>query len=247
MIGHNWKSISDRAKRHSWKMRLIALSVAFLLTGCAFGVSQTPTPREPTTGRQPAERGQPSPGTRQVDPRLVQRLQNTMVPLLQHMDRPLQPNQVRIGIVDSPEINAGNAGGGEFIITTGLLEKANDEQLRGVLAHEAAHEDLGHVAKTQALGTGLQIGTIILDQIFPGSGSFTPIIADLGVLKPFSRNEEYEADRHGIEILKRAGYNGKQIMAGTLNWLLQTSGPSGGFFATHPGTEDRIERIQSMT
>jgi len=45
---------------------------------------------------------------------------------------------------------------------------------------------------------------IILDQFFPGSGKITPLVADLGVMRPFSRSEEYEADAHGVEILRRA-------------------------------------------
>jgi Zn-dependent protease with chaperone function len=169
-----------------------------------------------------------------------------MLPLIQHMNKPLPLNQVRVGILDDPKINAANAGGGEFYVTTGLLELANDDQLRGVLAHEVAHADLGHVAQVQMLGAGLNIGMIILDQFIPGSGKITPLIADLGVMRPFSRKEEYEADAHGVEILRRAGYNGKQMMSSTLTWLLQTSGPSGGFFATHPGTEDRIQRVHNL-
>jgi predicted Zn-dependent protease len=182
----------------------------------------------------------------EIDPGQAERIQRIMIPLIESMDSPLQPGEVRIGIIESPDINAANAGGGEFYITTGLLQRADENQLRGVLAHEVAHDDLGHVAKTRALGTGLQIGTIILDQIIPGSGTIAPIIADLGVLRPFSRKEEYAADAHGAEILRRAGYDGKQIMADTLTWLLQSTGGSGGFFATHPGTEDRIERIRDM-
>jgi predicted Zn-dependent protease len=169
-----------------------------------------------------------------------------MTPLIQAMNKPMPLNEVKITLIDDQQINAGNAGGGKFIVTMGLLQKANDDQLRGVLAHEIAHADLGHVAKAQALGTGLNIGTIVLNQIIPGSGLITPIIADLGVMKPYSRTEEYQADAHGVEILNKAGFPGKQIMAGTLTWLLQTEGPSGGFFATHPGTQDRIQRVQSM-
>jgi Zn-dependent protease with chaperone function len=169
-----------------------------------------------------------------------------MFPLIQHMNKPLPLNQVRVGIMDDPKINAANAGGGEFYVTTGLLELANDDQLRGVLAHEVAHADLGHVAQVQMLGAGLNIGMIILDKFFPGSGKITPVIADLGVMRPFSRKEEYEADAHGVDILRRSGYDGKQIMSRTLTWLLQTSGPSGGFFATHPGTEDRIQRVHNL-
>jgi len=228
--------------RRSWRNWPFNWVILFLfLASCAAGTSQAPPPsKEPAASRQPA------PSSKQLDPRQAERLQKVMVPLIQHMNKPIPLNQVKIGILDSQDINAANAGGGEFYITMGLLEKANDDQLSGVLAHETAHADLGHVAKTQALGTGLNIGMIILDQILPGSGAISPLVADLGVMKPFSRKEEYEADAHGVEILNRSGYNGKQVMASTLTWLLQSSGPSGGFFATHPGTEDRIKRVESM-
>ena len=212
----------------------------FLLAGCATGTSQRTGPGEPTASRQSA------PGARQIDARQAERLQREMPPLIKNMDHPLPLNKVRVTLLEDPQINAANAGGGDFYITTGLLEKANDNQLRGVLAHEIAHADLGHVAKAQALGTGMNIGIIILDQIIPGSGYITPLVADLGVMRPFSRKEEYEADAHGVQILQRAGYNGKQVMENTLTWLLQASGPSGGFFATHPGTDDRIKRIQDL-
>jgi Zn-dependent protease with chaperone function len=218
----------------------VALSLMILLGGCATGTSQRTEPGEPTAGRQTA------PSARQIDARQAERLQRVMPPLIQNMNHPLPLNKVRVTLLEDPQINAANAGGGEFYVTTGLLEKANDDQLRGVLAHEVAHADLGHVAKAQALGTGMSIGMIILDQIIPGSGIITPLVADLGVMRPFSRKEEYEADAHGVEILQRAGYNGKQMMGDTLTWLMQTSGPSGGFLATHPGTSDRIQRIHAL-
>jgi predicted Zn-dependent protease len=218
----------------------VAVSLMFLLVGCATGTSQRTGPGEPTASRQPA------PSARQIDARQAERLQREMPPLIKNMDHPLPLNKVRVTLLEDPQINAANAGGGDFYITTGLLEKASDDQLRGVLAHEIAHADLGHVAKAQALGTGMNIGIIILDQIIPGSGYITPLVADLGVMRPFSRKEEYEADAHGVQILQRAGYNGKKVMENTLTWLLQASGPSGGFFATHPGTDDRIKRIHDL-
>jgi len=58
--------------------------------------------------------------------------------------------------------------------------------------------------------------------------------------------EEYEADAHGVDILQRAGCDGKQIMGGTLSRLLMTSGASGGLFEIHPGTDDRIQRIHNL-
>jgi predicted Zn-dependent protease len=227
--------------RRFWKMPIaVAMSLMFLLVGCASGTSQR------TGTGDPAASSQPEPSNRQIDARQAERLQRVMSPLIKNMNHPLQPNKVRVTLLEDPQINAANAGGGEFYVTTGLLEKASDDRLRGVLAHEVAHADLGHVAKAQTLGTGMNIGIIILDQIIPGSGSITPMIADLGVMRPFSRQEEYEADAHGVQILQRAGYNGKQVMGNTLTWLLQTAGPSGGFLENHPGTDDRIQRIHDL-
>jgi len=168
-----------------------------------------------------------------------------MVPLMAKMNKPRSPSEVKIGIMDDPHINAASAGNGEFYITTGLLEKANDDQMRGVIAHELAHDDLGHVARAQALGTGLGIGAVILDQIIPGAGRVAPIAGAL-IQRKYSRNEEYEADRHGVDLLKRVGRN-KDVMINTLTWLMSTEGEGGGgFFSTHPETGDRIEVLRRL-
>jgi Zn-dependent protease with chaperone function len=216
------------------------LTGVLVAAGCSVGTSQPPS-RQPSTDRS-ADR--PTASSRQVDPGHAERLRQVMVPLIQHMNKPLPLNQVRVGLLDSAQINAANAGAGEFYVTTGLLERASDDQLRGVMAHEVAHADLGHVAKAQALGVGLNIGIILLDQIIPGSGAITPLAGEL-VARGYSRKEEYAADAHGATILQRAGHDGKGMMINTLSWLKQTSGDGrGGFFSTHPGTGDRIEALQ---
>jgi putative metalloprotease len=167
-----------------------------------------------------------------------------MVPLIRAMNNPTPIANVKVGIMDDPRINAANAGRGEFYVTRGLLERANDQQLLGVLAHEVAHEDLRHVAKAQTLGAGLNIGAVILDQIIPGSGALTPIAGEL-ISRGYSRREEYQADAHGAELLRRIG-SSKQVMIDTLQWLIQTEGgSSGGFFATHPATAERIEALRT--
>jgi putative metalloprotease len=184
-----------------------------------------------------------SKATTRVDPAQAPRLQRIMVPLIRAMDHPMPLDQVKVGIMDDPQINAANAGDNQFFVTTGLLQKANDDRLRGVLAHELSHQDLNHVAKAQVLGAGIEIGAAILDQIFPGTGAITPLAGRL-VTSQYSRGEEYAADAHGVLLLRRAGYP-KEMMIDTLTWLMQVSGPdSGGFFATHPGTADRIEAVR---
>src|SRR5438445_5775949 len=225
------------------------LALVVALVSCA---GPTTAQRSSTGSASPSPSSQPTqPSSKSaektvpIDPQQAQRLQRVMVPLLRVMDHPRQPSQVKVGVLDDSHINAASAGGGEFYVTRGLLEKANDEHLSGVLAHELAHDDLGHVAKAQTLGAGLNIGMILLDQIFPGSGKLTPI-AGILVANSYSRQEEYEADRHGVDILTRAGYS-KAVMVNTLTWLLQTSGASGGgMLATHPGTQERIDALKKL-
>lgn len=189
--------------------------------------------------RQPAK-------TRQIDSRQAERFYRIMTPLLKSMDTPKTPRDVKIGIMDEAEINAANAGGGQFYVTTGLLEKASDDQLRGIMAHEIAHDDLGHVAKLQTLGVGLNLGVILLEQLLPGSSAVTPIAGSL-IARGYSRNEEYAADRHGVEILRRAGYP-KDVLINALTWVTRASGGGGGggFLSTHPATEDRIAQLQKL-
>jgi len=70
-----------------------------------------------------------------------------MVPLMRATNHPDRARQITVKIIDDGRINAGSSGDGQFLVTTGLLRLANDEQLRGVLAHEIAHDDLGHPAQ----------------------------------------------------------------------------------------------------
>lgn len=224
-----------------------ALVAATLLGGCAFETASKAPSGRTSDSTRPAPAGTP-PGSssKTVDPAQVERLKKAMIPLLQAMDKPKPPSQVKVGISDDPTINAANAGNGEFYVTTGLLQKANDDQLLAIMAHEVAHDDLGHVAKAQALGTGIGIGAVILDQIIPGAGRVAPIAGAL-IQRKYSRNEEYEADRHGVELLKRVGRN-KDVMINTLAWLMSTEGEGGGggFFSTHPETGDRIEVLRKL-
>jgi len=221
-----------------------ALVAATLLGGCAFETAPTSGRTSETTRLAPTGKP-PTASPKTVDPAQVERLKKAMIPLLQAMDKPKPPSQVKVGIIDDPSINAANAGNGEFYVTIGLLEKANDDQLLAIMAHEVAHDDLGHVAKAQALGAGIGIGAVILDQIISGAGRVAPIAGAL-IQRKYSRTEEYEADRHGVELLKRVGRN-KDVMISTLTWLMNTAGDGGGgFFSTHPGTGERIDVLRKL-
>jgi predicted Zn-dependent protease len=217
---------------------VIAAFIALGVSACVVddGQAQSPKPQQPA----------PEMKTVEISAAEQQRLKTIMQPLLQNMNKKMTVEQTKIAVVDDPHINAANAGGGNFMVTTGLLKKANDDQLRAIMAHETAHEDLGHVAKTQALATGFDIGVILLDQVLPGSKAVAPLAGNL-LLSGYTRGEESAADAHGVEIMNRAGYQGKTLMANGLRWIGQTEGESGGgFFDTHPATGDRVQAVEKL-
>ena len=214
---------------------------ALMLSACV-AVGPAPRRRAPQEYSPPPA---PSYSYRRSDSNDADRLRRIMVPLMQAMDHPCRLDQARVGIVNQNEINAANAGNCEFYVTMGLLRRADDDQLRGVLAHELAHQDLGHVAKAQVLGAGLNILAAGLQQLFPAAGAVAPIAGEL-VARSYGRSEEFAADRHGVDILRRAGYS-KDTMLDSLTWIRRVSGDSGGgFLATHPALDDRIATIQRL-
>jgi putative metalloprotease len=180
-----------------------------------------------------------------IEQRYLERLRRVMLPLLRATDHPEAMTQVRVQVVNRPEINAGSAGAGQFVVTTGLLDKANDEQLRGVLAHEIAHDDLGHPAKMQLVGIGVGLGAALLKNVFPQSGAVAPVAGTL-LASSYSRPQELAADRHAVTILRRAGYS-KDVMIHALTWMMQMEGNSGGgLLSTHPATDERIRALRRL-
>jgi predicted Zn-dependent protease len=187
-----------------------------------------------------------SDSSRRGDARIEDRLRQTILPLIGAMDRPCQSDELRVQIMNEPTINAANAGGCQFFVTSGLLQQSNDDHLLGVMAHEIAHQDLGHAVKAQMLGAGLNIGAALLEQIIPGAGAIAPLAGTL-IARGHSRTEEYAADRHAIVLLHRIGYP-PDVMIYTLSWIQRSSGDqqAGGFLSTHPALNDRISALKKL-
>ena len=213
-----------------------------------FALSACVTSTSPPSRRAPQDYPQARPQSysgRGVDSNDAERLRRVMVPLVQAMDKPCRLDQVKVGIINQNDINAANAGNCQFYVTMGLLRRASDDQLRGVLAHELVHQDLGHVAKAQVLGATISALSAGLQQLSPLAGAVAPIAGQLAV-RSYGRNEEFNADKHGVDILRRAGYS-KDVMVDSLGWIRRVSGDKGGgFLSTHPGLDDRIATIQRL-
>ena len=144
--------------------------------------------------------------------------------------------------------------GGKVVVYTGILQVAkNDDQLATVISHEIAHALARHGAErisTSMISKGLQtLGNIAISSQAPEYTNTFNIAYGLGsqygVLMPYGRMQESEADEIGIHLMYKAGYNLNEAIK---FWENMSSGKDQTieFFSTHPSSESRIENIKRI-
>jgi predicted Zn-dependent protease len=158
-------------------------------------------------------------------------------------------------IANYREINAFALPGGPVWVHRGAIQAAaNESQLAGVLAHEIAHISQRHAAdqiSKSAIANGL-LG--MLGAVLGNSGGARTAQTGAGVLAggymmKFSREDEREADRVGVEIMRRAGWDARGMLE-FLQTLRARAGRDPGsvevFLSTHPSPADRIEHLSAQ-
>jgi predicted Zn-dependent protease len=164
----------------------------------------------------------------------------------------------QFNVADDIEANAFALPGGYVYVTRGLVALLNSEdELAGVLGHEMAHVLERHAARRAGAATpfavlfGIPAG--ILGVISPTLGGIVGGTGELAsgmVLASYSRDQERDADQHGIALAARAGWDPAGL-ASFLHTLEREEALSGhdpnrpGFFATHPATPERVGSVRT--
>ena len=160
----------------------------------------------------------------------------------------------QIKVVNASDINAFSLPGGYMYVNRGLMEAARSEpELAAVLAHEMAHVALRHGTHQASKAYMTQAGIGILGGLLGRGGNPSQVFQVIGGLGlnalflKFSRDDEYQADTVGAQIMARAGYD-PRAMADFFQILRsqQKSDPGrlAQFFSDHPGAADREARIR---
>ena len=146
--------------------------------------------------------------------------------------------------------------GGKVVVFEGMLPVClNEGGLAAVLAHEVAHATSRHSGERQTQHNLAQVGAIVVDeytrgrslgsQLAVGMGYRT--MAKYGLLMPYSRSHESEADHIGMLLLARAGFDPAEAVEFWKRMLAARHGPKPAEFAsTHPSHEHRIADLRSM-
>ena len=160
------------------------------------------------------------------------------------------------GVLDSNSVNAFATPGGHILVTQGLMRRMNSEaELAGVLSHEIAHvlrkHHLAAMKKAGGMGFLADVANIAVDQKGGGLGrelSKNMISGMKEVLvRGLDKEDEYEADRMGVVIATRGGYDPYGLPA-VLQSLegLSGSGDVALLFSTHPTPTSRVETLAGL-
>ena len=157
-------------------------------------------------------------------------------------------------LVDSKEVNAWCMPGGKVVVYTGLLPITQDEtSLAIVMGHEITHAVAGHGRERmsqQMLAQGIQVaGNVALGSNPNTVNIFNQVYgpaAQIGVLLPYSRKQESEADHYGLIFAAMAGYNPQEAIA---FWTRMAS--MGGekppvLLSDHPADQQRIDDLKKV-
>lgn len=172
----------------------------------------------------------------------------------------LHPENVRIYIVNDPELNAYVAGGMNIFVHTGLLTQSDDPNLLiGVLAHEAGHIEGGHLARMQGEQEKVGVGAALSYLLGIGAAAVGAPAAGQAIISggthiaertllTYSRGHEDAADQAALRILQKIGVSPKGLLdlLNTLDKEQRTLyGKVNPYTQTHPLSAERIATIRS--
>ena len=151
-------------------------------------------------------------------------------------------------LVKSPQAQAWTAEDATFYVTDGLA-RMPVHIIEPLIAHEVAHELLGHLGQKQALSLSITAGFAIIGVLVPGA-SLADFVVNPLVMRAYSREHELQADARALEILQAMGY---QAPRRALYLALQAADvrngktkEEGGMLATHPKMTERLAALHPL-
>jgi predicted Zn-dependent protease len=156
-------------------------------------------------------------------------------------------------VFDKNEANAFALPGGKIGVYTGILKVARTHsQLAAVLGHEIGHVIAHHGAERMSQQVGTQIGMAAAQELTRGTTRGTLLMgalgvgAQVGILLPFSRAQESEADLIGLDLMARAGFDPRESAELWKNMIQASGGKSPPqLLSTHPASRARIKNLEA--
>jgi len=158
----------------------------------------------------------------------------------------------RFGVLDSPNVNAFATPGGYVFVTQGLIARLNSEaELAGVLGHEIAHVVRKHHLAAIRKTSGIGLGADLLVKFGLSKAEHADASAKLlsgakeVMLRGLDKSDEYEADRMGVVLATRAGYDpyGLPAVLQAIEAISADDSSVALLFDTHPAPGARLDAL----
>ncbi len=159
-------------------------------------------------------------------------------------------------LVEDPSVNAWAMPGGKIVFYTGIMDVCKDETgIAVVMSHEIAHIIASHGNERMSQALFTQFGGVALDVLLKEKPQETKNIymaayglgAQYGVMLPYSRTHEYEADKIGLIFMAMAGYDPAAAIDFWTRMSAQSKGQSPPeFLSTHPTPQNRIQAMKDF-
>lgn len=204
------------------------------------------------TVREAAAKGRLNADQSQVQ--RVQRIASRLIPATAAFRSDAPGWRWEVSVLTSKELNAWCMPGGKIAVYTGLIEqlRITDDELAAVMGHEIAHalREHGREKAGQSAGVGVAaaIGGALIGAYFgvdSGLGqNVIGTLGDLAFMRPNSRGMEQEADRVGVELAARAGYDPHAAITLWEKMGQVTGGQPPQWLSTHPSHQARIADLR---
>jgi predicted Zn-dependent protease len=154
-----------------------------------------------------------------------------------------------VNVLTTPELNAWCMPGGKIAVYSGLLERLQltDAELAAVMGHEIAHalREHGRERASRAVGQGVALGVFgAITGIGDAGLDLAQLALEITLALPNSRTQEVEADRIGVELAARAGYDPRAAVTLWEKMGQAAQGTSPRWLSTHPPREDRLRDLR---
>lgn len=173
-----------------------------------------------------------------------------------NMSDQIKGYQWEFNLVEDPNINAWCMSGGKVVVYTGILKVTQNEAgLATVMGHEIAHAFAKHGAERMTQGLIVEMGGMALSKALASRPEETKNLllrsygtgTQYGILLPYSRKHENEADHLGLIFMAMAGYNPNEAIG---FWERMSASKVGQappeFMSTHPADATRIRNIKEL-
>jgi len=160
--------------------------------------------------------------------------------------------QWSVQVIDDPKtVNAWCMAGGRMAIYTGLIQKVDptDDELAQVMAHEISHAIANHTAERMSMALASNAGVMAAGMMTNNPGqtmALAAAAAQVAVELPNSRTSEEEADRIGIELAAKAGFDPRAAEALWQKMAKVGGGAPPQWLSTHPSDASRQERLAKL-